>query len=326
MTSITVHGRPIQTVFDLLGQRENDLTYALGWGLASAPELTRALLADLYGADVGEPTAISLQEAGGDRGYTDIELLGEHAHVVIEAKRGWVVPSMHQLGRYAPRLAKSPNPLLVALTECSPAYARRRLPPEVGGVRVQHRSWSHLVRIADEAGGRGRHAERRVVRELGRYLRGVMTMQDLTSNWTYVVSVSGGTPAGWGISSLDVVLRKGRYFHPYGAGKGWPKVPPNYIAFRWWGHVQQLNHVDAYTVVDDLHEAIEEIPAGSSAYPHIVYRLGPSIPLPQPLPSGTNYRASRFWVALDLLLTSASLKDALAATRERIAATADEPE
>lgn len=124
MTTITVHGRPVQTVFDLLGQRENDVTYALGWGLASAPELTRSLLTNLYGTDVGEPATISLQQAGGDRGYTDIEMLAEHAHVIIEAKRGWAVPTTAQLGRYAPRLALSPNPLLVALTECSPAYAR----------------------------------------------------------------------------------------------------------------------------------------------------------------------------------------------------------
>lgn len=92
------------------------------------------------------------------------------------------------------------------------------------------------------------------------------------------------------------------------------------------GHVQQVNHVDGYAVVDDVHEVIEEIPAGWRDHPFIVYRLGPPIPLAHPLPSGTNYRASRFWVALDLLLTAPTLKDALTATRERTATTADEPE
>jgi hypothetical protein len=326
VTAITVHGRPVGTVFDLLGRGENDLTYALGWGLATAPELTRVLLADFYGRDVGEPTAISLQQSGGDRGYTDIELLAEHAHVVVEAKRGWVVPTVAQLARYAPRLTSSPNPLLVALTECSPAYAQRRLPESVGGVAVQHRSWSHLVGITDRACRVGRLADRRLVGELGRYLRGVMTMQDLTSNWTYVVALSADTPTGWSISSRDVVLRRSSYFHPYGAGRGWPKIPPNYLAFRWNGHVQQVNHVDGYVVVDDLHEAVEEIPARAITSPHIVYRLGPPVPLTRPLPSGANYRASRLWVALDLLLTSPTLMDALAHTKARTAATSGPPE
>ncbi len=326
MTAITVHGRSVETIFDLLGQRENDLTYALGWGLANAPELTRGFLADLYGFDVGEPTVISLQESGGDRGYTDIELVSENSHLVIEAKRGWVVPTIAQLARYVPRLALSPNPMLVALTECSPAFARHRLPANVSGVEVKHRSWAHLVKITDEAGCRGRHAERRLVAELGRYLRGVMTMQDVTSNWTYVVALKWETPPGWAISSRDVVLQKARYFHPYGAGGGWPKIPPNYIAFRWNGHVQQVNHVEGYVVVDDLHDVVPEIPAGETHCPFISYRLGPPIPLAQPLPSGTNYRASRFWVALDLLLTSSTLKEALAATKARTAATSDEPE
>lgn len=326
MTAITVHGRPVHTVFDLLGQRENDLTYALGWGLASAPELTRALLADLYGEDVGQPTLVALQETADDRGYTDIELIAERAHLVIEAKRGWILPTHAQLARYAPRLAPSPSPLLVALTECSPAFARRRLPADVGGVIVHHRSWSRVVQIADEAARHGTHSERRLVAELTRYLRSVMTMQNVTSNWTYVVAITWATPEGWSISSRNVLLQKGLYFHPYGQGRGWPKVPPNYMAFRWDGYVQQVNHVDSYLVVDDLHDAVEEIPAGATEYPHIVYRLGPPIPLAQPVRSGTNYRAARLWVALDLLLTSATLKEALAATRARTATTAAEPE
>jgi hypothetical protein len=326
VTAITVHGRPIATVFDLLGRRENDITYSLGWGMAMAPELTRSLLADFYGKDVGRATAISLQQAGADRGYTDIEVLAEHAHVVIEAKRGWVLPNVAQLARYAPRLAVSPNPLIVALTECSPAYARRRLPDEVGGIAVQHQSWAHLVSVTNAARRQGSHAEKRLVTDLRRYLRGVMTMQDVTSNWTYVVALSGATPPGWTISSRDVVLRKGIYFHPYGAGRGWPKIPPNYLAFRWHGRVQQVNHVDSYVVVDDLNEAVNEIPAGSRATPHIVYRLGAPINLTPPLASGTNYRAARLWVALDLLLTSPTLKDALAQTKARAAASNAEPE
>lgn len=81
---------------------------------------------------------------------------------------------------------------------------------------------------------------------------------------------SGG-PACWrtsGVGNAPYGLRRG----------GWPKVPPNYIAFRWDGHVRRIHHIDAYAVVDDLHEAFDEIPAGLEAdVPHIVYDLGPPI-------------------------------------------------
>src|SRR2546429_456588 len=101
---ITRSGKPIRTVFDLLGQHENDLTFALGWALAQSVGLTRALLADVFGDDVGEPSQIELQESGSDRGYTDIEIRAGDAHVVVEAKRGWVTPTRAQLTRYSKRL------------------------------------------------------------------------------------------------------------------------------------------------------------------------------------------------------------------------------
>jgi hypothetical protein len=325
--TLTAAGRTVRTVFDLLGRRENDLTYALAWGIANVPALARALLADVYEVDVGEPLTVALQEFGEDRGYTDIEIQAERAHLVLEAKRGWVIPTPTQFGRYAPRLAGSLNPLLLALTECSPAYARRRLPAAVGGVPVRHRSWTELVRMIEGLSRTGRHAERRLLQELVRYLRGVMTMQNKTSNWTYVVALNRQTPHGWGISFLDVVLEKNRYFHPYGTRRGgWPKVPPNYIAFRWDGRVRRIHHIDAYKVVDDLNEAFTEIPAGLAAdVPHIVYDLGPPIMPTPPLPTGGNYRAARTWAALDLLLTSATLRDAIVKTKERRAAEPEQP-
>jgi hypothetical protein len=325
--TLTASGREVRTVFDLLGRRENDLTSALAWGIAGVPGLAQELLADVYGADVGSALTVALQEFGEDRGYSDIEIQAERGHLVLEAKRGWVLPTGKQLARYAPRLAGTPNPLLLALTECSPAYARRRLPTDVAGVPVVHRSWVETVRLVEAAARTGRHADRRLLKELVRYLRGVMTMQKVTSNWTYVVALSRRVPPGWSISFLDVVLKKNRYFHPYGVGRGgWPKVPPNYIAFRWDGHVRRINHIDSYVVVDDLHDTFEEIPAGLEIdVPHIVYDLGPPILPAKPLPAGGNYRAARVWAALDLLLTSTTMKEAVAKTKARKAAEPEQP-
>lgn len=57
MAEIRVGGEPIETVFDLLGKKENDLTYALGWGPAQPDDaLSRARFA--AGRLVPEPQVV----------------------------------------------------------------------------------------------------------------------------------------------------------------------------------------------------------------------------------------------------------------------------
>ena len=71
-------------------------------------------------------------------------------------------------------------------------------------------------------------------------------MQKFDSNWVYVVSLGSGTNPGRNIFWIDVVNDRGRYFHP--VGKGWPKEPPNYMAFRYWGKLRSIHHVESYEV------------------------------------------------------------------------------
>jgi hypothetical protein len=67
MAELTLHSRPVGTVFDLLGRKEDDITYSVGWGLAQSEAFTRTVLADVFGdAEQGDVTAIRLQES--DRG------------------------------------------------------------------------------------------------------------------------------------------------------------------------------------------------------------------------------------------------------------------
>ena len=56
---LTLYGRSVGTVFDLLGDKENDITYSLGWALAESERLSSALLEDVSGA--AEPTADSVR-------------------------------------------------------------------------------------------------------------------------------------------------------------------------------------------------------------------------------------------------------------------------
>ncbi len=207
---------------------------------------------------------------------------------------------------------------LLVISECTRTYADRHLSKSVEGVRVEFRSWREVIALVEHSLRACPRREQSVLRETHRYLRGVMTMQALDSNWTYCVSLNQRRPEGWPLSTVEFVRERGIYFCPY-AAPHWPKTPPNYLAFRWSGHVQDVRHVDAYQVVEELNEVIPELPAQGHPFLQIVYTLGPPIPLPAPLSNGAQYRSSRVWVPLDLLLTASTLADALALKQERLA-------
>jgi hypothetical protein len=84
----------------------------------------------------------------------------------------------------------------------------------------------------------------------------------------------------------DHVVKQHVYFHPV-VGGGWPTIPPNFLAFRWDGAVRQVNRVLDYGIVAHLSErfpAVMDDHSAGSRPPgdaHVVYRLGPDIPLPE---------------------------------------------
>lgn len=71
------------------------------------------------------------------------------------------------------------------------------------------------------------HAEKRLLLELHRYLKGLMTMQNLTSNEVYVVALGQDPPDWSSLSFKDTVVERDRYYHPVGGKRGgWPRTPP----------------------------------------------------------------------------------------------------
>ena len=47
MTDLLLRGREVKTVFDLLGDKENDITYSLGWAMGQSERLVRRLLSEI---------------------------------------------------------------------------------------------------------------------------------------------------------------------------------------------------------------------------------------------------------------------------------------
>ena len=145
-------------------------------------------------------------------------------------------------------------------------------------------------------------------------------MQSVTSNETYVVSVSGDTFEGGETTFIEVVEKFRMYFHP--VGPGWPPNPPNYIGFRWNGQLQSIHHIESYEIITDYHPHFPSVPS-SKIEPHFLYRLGPAIRPTHRVRTGNIYKNGRRWAHLDLLLTSETIWDAWDKTNQRVKAAAE---
>ncbi|MGP8064510.1 MAG: hypothetical protein ACLP5O_18440 [Acidimicrobiales bacterium] len=314
-SELTRHGKQVESVFDLLGRQENDLTAALGFTLSRSSHLLERLL-NRIGYTGNGPAILRLETRDG-AGRTDLEIESPGFLVVIEAKRGWHLPEKWQLEQYVGRVRTWGAGTLVTLSDCSTAFAILQLPQSLEGVQVIHLPWSDVKADIEQAARVAGLAERHWLGELRDYLRRTVEVTDPSSGWTYCVSLSVRKPGGGGKQRfIDFVVDDGVYFHPYGWGSGWPSDPPNFFAFRWGGHVRQIRRAMSHEVVPNLQQFWPDIPLDEdTTRPHVVHRLGPELPMEGPLPAGANYRASRLWVLVDQLLVSETLKDAIATSK-----------
>lgn len=314
MMELYLYGKKVPTVFHLLGKRENALTYSLGWALSQSPIFLSNLI---YATTQIRPSlgkvTLHLQEREDRNGITDVEIEspGEF-FVVVEAKRGWNLPSIKQLETYSTRDGfkknrKCPRKLLV-VSECSEDYARsRQLPEKIKDVGIDIVSWKKLTEIAVEAERSAGNVEKQILTQLLTYFGSLMTMQNVDSNWVFVVSLGSGKPSKWKLSWIDIVNKKQQYFHPI--GDGWPKEPPNYIAFRYGGELQTIHHVESYTVFDNPHKVFQEAPSEKWEH-HFLYKLSKPIRVNQQVKTGKLYRNARVWCMLDTLFLAKTIADA----------------
>jgi len=321
MVTLFLHNRPVETVFGLLGEKENDITFSVGWAVSRCEAFACRLIADMLPRALAcQPDVVRLQQSSGDGGYTDIEILGSGFHCIIEAKKGWTLPTRRQLNRYAKRLDALPiTKALAVFTESSPEYARLYLPKRIQGTPIIYRSWKQVERIATASLKYSTPTERRLLLDLKTYLRGLMNMQDHQSNRVFVVALSTKKPSWAKASTAEILQKHGKYFHPFGGG-GWPVTPPNYLGFRYDGKLQSIHHVEKYNIVTwtNLHRHIPEIPREKWERDYIVYTVGPAIRPCLEVRTGKIFRSGHVWAALDLLLTSKTISDARAQTSKRL--------
>ncbi len=318
MRKCFIHNEQIESVFQLLGRKENDMTYSLGWALSQSDSLFAEFVKSIRFPTNETETEIRLQRyVGKGKGFTDVEIEGKKFHLIVEAKRGWSLPSLHQLRKYERRLKNCDGKAaIVILSECSDEYFHHYRDTSGLDAEVLHVPWKNLYWIAKKAMGKANHAGKRLLGQFTTYLEKIMRAQNRESNWVYVVSVARGTPEGWKISWRDIVERKRMYFHPI-SGR-WPKEPPNYIAFRYDGRLQSIHHIRDCKDSKDVHDIIKEIPRQPWG-PYFVYKLGPAIKPPREVRTGSIFKNRHVKCMLDTLLTCRTISEARDVSKKRTA-------
>lgn len=326
MSNFKLHGRKIDGIFQLIGYKENDISKSIAWVLKESKTMLMIFLEETCGIQKfkREDVEISLQENEKGFGITDIEIRdNKEFFIIIEAKKGWELPKKNQLSMYASKdsFVKSSAKVkqIITLSECSKEYAEHYLEIKVSnGFTITHLSWKDINRYAERAYSLANsNTEKTLLRELQLYLKGLVTMQNHNSNEVYVVSLGKGGPEECELTWIDIVKKNKKYFHPLG-GNGWPKEPPNYIAFRYSGKLQSIHHIDKYVVKRNPHSEIKEMPDKEWSQPHFIYSLGPVIKPLKEVKTGEINRATRVWCHLDTLLTSNTISEARDLTKKRM--------
>lgn len=304
----------IHSFFELIGYKENDLTYGLGYILHASPSLQNVILREL---DIPlrreDAIDIHLQRySESDGGYTDIEIWVNHElMVLIEAKVGWVLPSSDQIEKYRSRI-NNEKARLIVISQCSNEYANSHLADDIFYV-----SWKSVYeQIISAYSETSSIIEKSKLEEYKKYLSKFITMDRELLNVAYCVVLSSKLAPYSSISFIDVVEKHDVYFYPY--AKGWPNRAPNYMAFRYDGRLQSIRKVVDYEVIDYLHEAIPGVIGKSEKAKHFLLQLGPRIIPNHTVKNGNIYPAQRLWCTIDTLLTCNSIKEARDLTKERI--------
>ena len=324
MGRLIAYGTEVNSVFQLIGTLENDITKSVAWAIIKCPAFANNLLKKLSGKEIKNEIVVKYQDFEKNKGITDLEIYDNlEFYFIVEAKRGWVLPGREQIELYAERKAflesKARFKAIITMSECSEEYANLYLPfKEINGFPVKHLSWKSVYNIARDSIKTSSNAEKIILKELINYIGELTSMQNQTSNWVYVVSLSRGK-AGGCLNYIDVVEKKGKYYHPVGAGRnGWPKEPVNYIAFRYDGKLQSIHHIEGYVITKNMHDVIEEMPDEEWEQDHFVYTLGPAIKPSKEVKTGNIYASGRKWAMLDTLFSSETIEQACNISKKRM--------
>ena len=294
------YNKDINSVFELLGNNENDITKSIAFCLSRCLAFTELFLFE-NGVELQQndfETLLVTYQQTQEEGITDIEIIVPgKIRIIIEAKKGFNIPSVDQLNKYASDLKKSSETYTYLWTLSDSLYieAFKRLPQSVNEIHINHITYETVLKIAEKAQNSSNRSQKNLLVELIKYLKGIINMHDLHSNTVYVVPIDKGS-----VKEHD---EKRQYHCP--VGDGFLKAPENYLGFRFNGKLQYINHV----------ESVETYIDGDR--PMFRFNLGPDIIPSKTVKTGGKFRGTKFYCDIDLLLTSDTILEANLKTKER---------
>ena len=179
MSTLKAYGDAVVSIFQLIGDKENDITKSIAWALNKCPVFIKKIVYEIFGINV-DPDEVDIlyQKYDAETGITDIEMTdGQTFHLIIEAKRGWLLPGAEQLTKYSMRSdfrkAAVQNKAIVSMSECSVEYAKDNLPfVEVNGIPVKHLSWSKIFELAADSRADSNNEQKHLLENLKEFVRG----------------------------------------------------------------------------------------------------------------------------------------------------------
>ncbi|MEQ1824759.1 MAG: hypothetical protein ABL921_02395 [Pirellula sp.] len=216
---------------------------------------------------------------------------------------------------YAPIVTNSSAQLryLVTISHATIEMSNVHFPSrKIKGIPLGHLPWRLIKSLVDQAVSKETNKNKWILTQFSTYLGALLGMENKFSKIVYVVALGNGNPDGWKLSWIDIVEKRNSYFYPVGGG--WPD-PPNYIGFRYGGMLQSIRWVKSHTVFTNPRSLFPEAPK-VDWQPHYLLTLdSPIIPANEIRTGNRINYAARCWCAIDKLLTSETVSEALTKTK-----------
>ena len=170
----------LHSIFDISGYKEPALTRSFGAVLRKDKTLLRKFLSSA----LEKPFSISKNlferttfyfEKSSTEGRTDIEIVNEKIHVIVESKIGTNEVKFKQANKYAKKLNKSSSKTkcFIFLTEIGNLKVDSQLTRNYPNIKFSNLSWETTLKLLTER----KHITVDLVKEYGNYLLGGMKMK-----------------------------------------------------------------------------------------------------------------------------------------------------
>lgn len=90
MSRLVAYGTEVNSIFQLIGNLENDITKSIAWSLTRCPAFLKLVINEVMPIDINpQNVRIKYQEFEKNKGITDLEITDDSLfYIIIEAKRG----------------------------------------------------------------------------------------------------------------------------------------------------------------------------------------------------------------------------------------------